>query len=79
MSVRELIESLRAKCHVCNSSLKLDEMGCPKCPSCDKKFLEASDYEASADWTLERIDNHSDEIWVLDAKLIDRKEGEQEE
>ena len=76
MSTREILESLRARCHICNSALKLDEMGCPKCPSCDKKFLENSDYEASADWSLERIDNYSDEIWILDGKLIDHLKGD---
>ena len=74
MSLRERLESLRARCHICNSPLKLDEMGCPKCPSCDKTFLESS-----ADWALERIDTYLDEIWILDGKLIDHLEGEVED
>jgi len=79
MSTREILESLRARCHICNSALKLDVSGCPRCPKCDEKFMDSSDYEASADWQLERIDNYSDETWVLNGRLIDHLKGEQEE
>ena len=71
MEIRKLLGELEAHCPICNNLLTRDEDGAVTCEHCTNKARETDDYSLLVDFYL-KVDV---EVWILDKKKIDLKDG----